>query len=98
MLRKFRFFGTYGENLSGEMVLQNNSTCVTPKWYFCTVSFNPVQRMHSKTAGTFQVIVRRTLEHNPNMIHVLSTLVSLDKWIAVLAHAISKCKHTLAKF
>ena len=36
-------------------ILPRNSICLTTKWHFSIVSFNPAWRMHLKTAGMFGV-------------------------------------------
>ena len=48
-------FRASDENPSGEIVLPRNSTWLTPKWHFSIFSFNPVGRMHLKTARRFGV-------------------------------------------
>ena len=37
------------------MVLARNLTCLTPKWHFSIVNFNPARRIHLKTAPLFRV-------------------------------------------
>ena len=39
-----------GANPCGVIVLQRNSTSVTPKWHFSIVNLSPACLMHSKTA------------------------------------------------
>ena len=77
------------------MLLLRTSTLLTPKWYLLIFSFNPVNVLED--CPTVPDKILSMLGCNPNINHILRTLVNLDNCVQVLAYAAWKSRHRSAE-
>ena len=94
---KLWIFRARGEMPSGEIVLPRNSKCLTPKKPFFNCQFQSCLAKALKNCPNVAGKIRTIIGCKPNVIHALSTLISLDNCVQLLAHEGGKGRYRSAK-